>query len=105
MTPFEILGLPEDTDDDAQVKQAYLAKVRAHPPEHAPQQFQRIREAYEHVQDHHKRLTYKLLHIQAVSRADIEEPLLSQRGELRRPDIKIFRQALFAALSFPVQPK
>lgn len=101
MTPFEILGLPEDADDDAQVKQAYLAKVRAYPPERAPQQFQRVREAYETVQDRRKRLAYALFHRREVTSADVLGHLLHQRGTPRRANAAAFRQALVAALAHP----
>ena len=43
---YEVLGLtPEATSDD--IKRAYFQLVRRHPPEKDPEQFQKIRHAYE----------------------------------------------------------
>lgn len=48
---FETLGLSEPgTITAEQLKRAYLRKVRAHPPERDPDGFQRIRKAYELIQ-------------------------------------------------------
>lgn len=47
--PYELLGV--DYNADARVaRRAYLALVRRFKPEHAPEQFKRIREAYEFVE-------------------------------------------------------
>src|SRR4029453_799394 len=48
MSPFAVLGI-EETADDAQVRAAYLAKVRRSPPDRDPDGFRRVREAYEAV--------------------------------------------------------
>jgi curved DNA-binding protein CbpA len=58
--PFTILGVGEDAGDD-QIKQRYLALVRAFPPDREPERFQAYRAAYEAVRDQRKRLEAKLL--------------------------------------------
>jgi curved DNA-binding protein CbpA len=58
--PFTVLGVGEDADDD-QIKQRYLALVRAFPPDREPERFQTYRAAYEAVRDRRKRLEAKLL--------------------------------------------
>ena len=55
MNPYAVLRLPEDIEDDETVRQAWLEGVRLHPPETAPEQFARLREAYEMVQDRESR--------------------------------------------------
>ncbi len=47
--PYELLGLGVK-DDARAARRAYLKLVRCFKPEHAPEQFKRIREAFEHVE-------------------------------------------------------
>src|SRR5215831_117572 len=58
--PFTVLGVGEDAGDD-QIKQCYLALVRAFPPDREPERFQAYRAAYDAVRDQRKRLETKLL--------------------------------------------
>jgi curved DNA-binding protein CbpA len=58
--PFTVLGVGEDAGDD-QIKQRYLALVRAFPPDRDPQRFQAYRAAYEAIRDQRERLKSKLL--------------------------------------------
>jgi len=58
--PFTILGIAEDAGDE-EIKQRYLALVRAFPPDREPERFQACRAAYETVRDQRKRLETKLL--------------------------------------------
>ena len=59
MNPFAVLSLDEDASDAA-VRAAYLAAVRAHPPDRDPAGFQRIREAYDAIRDEDRRLDLRL---------------------------------------------
>ena len=59
MNPFAVLGLDEDASDAA-VRAAYLAAVRAHPPDRDPAGFQRVREAYDAIRDEDRRLDLRL---------------------------------------------
>jgi curved DNA-binding protein CbpA len=59
VNPFAVLGLDEDASDAA-VRTAYLAAVRAHPPDRDPAGFQRIREAYDAIRDEDRRLDLRL---------------------------------------------
>ena len=47
MNPWRVLGIPEGTDDEKEIRRAYAAKVRAHPPDVDPGGFREVREAYE----------------------------------------------------------
>lgn len=60
-TPFDILGVSEDASDEV-IKKAYLHKVRQYPPERYPDQFQRIRRAFEAIHTQSLRLRYQLFH-------------------------------------------
>jgi len=44
--PYKVLGVENDASE-AEIKQAYFALVREHPPEGDPDGFKRIRAAYE----------------------------------------------------------
>lgn len=52
--PYAVLGLAP-TATAAEIKAAYFARVRTHPPERDPEMFKRIRAAYESLRDPDKR--------------------------------------------------
>jgi len=58
--PFSVLGVDEMAGD-AEIRQRYLALVRAHPPDREPERFQEYRAAYEALSDERKRLETTLL--------------------------------------------
>jgi curved DNA-binding protein CbpA len=62
--PYAVLVVSPDASD-AEVKQAYFAQVRAHPPESDPLAFKRIRAAYEQLRDPEKRLDADMLRLQS----------------------------------------
>jgi len=45
-----ILGVAADADEKT-LREAYLQKVREHPPDRDPDRFEQIRDAYEHLRD------------------------------------------------------
>ena len=54
---YEVLGV-EKTADERTVKKAYFALVRQYPPETHPEEFKKIREAYEVLSDAESRKEY-----------------------------------------------
>ncbi|RKH42353.1 hypothetical protein D7Y23_31410 [Corallococcus sp. AB050B] len=48
--PYEVLGVEQDADARA-IKKAYFERVRQNPPETHPEEFRRLREAYELLSD------------------------------------------------------
>lgn len=60
--PWAILGVPLDADD-VQIRQAYLRRVKEHPPDRAPAQFERVRDAYEELRDPRRRAERMILSI------------------------------------------
>lgn len=48
--PFALFGVPHDVDDKT-LRRAYTALIRRYKPEQAPDAFQKIREAYEELQE------------------------------------------------------
>lgn len=57
--PYLILGVPPDADD-ATVHAAYLAAVKACPPEWDPQRFAAVRHAYDALRTRRDRLAHEL---------------------------------------------
>jgi curved DNA-binding protein CbpA len=58
--PYTVLGLGPTASLD-EIKRAYFAQVRAHPPEHDPEAFKHIRAAYEQLRDPTQRQQTDLL--------------------------------------------
>lgn len=85
-TPFEILNVPEDADDE-QIKSAYLEAVKRWPPERHAVEFQRVRNAYERIATRKDRVSYLLFDSSLPEPAGLLDFLLEQRCG-GRPDIR-----------------
>jgi DnaJ-class molecular chaperone len=68
--PREILGIPLNATEE-EIRVAYLRKVKEHPPDQSPQEFEKIRDAYEALRDPRSRIRSMLFS------ADPEAPLIS----------------------------
>ena len=68
--PREILGVAPNAGD-AEIRAAYLRKVKENPPERSATAFERIRDAYEVLRDPRRRALHMLLS------ADLDTPLAS----------------------------
>ena len=77
--PWTILGVDLNADD-RQVRAAYLQKVKAFPPDRAPEQFERVRDAYEQLRDPRRRGRSMIL--SADPQADLVS-LLENSGDQR----------------------
>lgn len=55
MNARAILGIGENAGD-GEIRAAYLRLVKEHPPEASPEQFERIRDAYETLRDSRRRI-------------------------------------------------
>jgi uncharacterized protein (DUF1786 family) len=60
MTPNEILGLTANASD-AEIRAAYLTKVKEFPPDRSPEEFEKIRDAYDTLRDPRRRTRAMLL--------------------------------------------
>jgi curved DNA-binding protein CbpA len=70
MNAWAVLGIPV-TAGEEEIRSAYLARVKEHPPDRSPEEFERIRDAYETLRDPRRRMRDMLLS------ADPEGPLVS----------------------------
>ncbi len=89
--PYLTLGVPADADDAA-IHTAYLAAVKACPPERDRKRFEAVRGAYEAIRTHKDRLAHELF--------DTSPPTLSELLDRAAPVEAPGRPApeLFAAL-------
>lgn len=62
LTPYDILGVSAEASD-AEIKQAYLQKVKDNPPDRDQARFQAIHKAYETIKDRKSRMQYELFHV------------------------------------------
>ena len=112
---YERLGLPRAaTPDD--VKRAYRELVRIYPPERAPEEFKRIREAYETLSNGPLRLEYDRKPDPAVDRLlsqareamDSEEYAIAERhfkqALVLAPDIYYVRNLLGLCFMYQAKP-
>ncbi len=60
--PYALLGV-EPAASSADIKKAYFALVREHPPARAPEMFKRIRSAYERLRDPDTRADVEMLRL------------------------------------------
>lgn len=92
--PFEILDIEESADDE-QIKKAYLAKVRQHPPERDPEGFRRVRAAYEAIKSRKARMAYRLFHHGAPDVHVLADKWLTGK-DVKRPSEKLVADLLAA---------
>jgi curved DNA-binding protein CbpA len=68
--PRQILGIGLEAGDE-EIRAAYLRKVKEHPPDRSPREFERVRDAYEDLRDPRRRARRLFLS------ADPAQPLAS----------------------------
>lgn len=68
--PRLVLGVPPEAGDE-DIRAAYLRKVKEYPPDRAPQEFEKVRDAYEALRDPRRRTRQLLLSV------DPKQPLAS----------------------------
>jgi len=78
--PRQILGIrPEASDQE--IRSAYLRRIKEHPPDRDPEQFERIRDAYDQLRDPRRRTRDLLFSRTVLGPLD---KLLEGRGGERR---------------------
>jgi curved DNA-binding protein CbpA len=68
--PYQQLGIPLEAGDE-EIRAAYLRKVKEYPPDRAPREFEKVRDAYELLRDPRRRTRHLLLS------ADPKQPLVT----------------------------
>uniref|UniRef100_Q01SX6 Heat shock protein DnaJ domain protein n=1 Tax=Solibacter usitatus (strain Ellin6076) TaxID=234267 RepID=Q01SX6_SOLUE len=77
--PRQVLELPPDAGDE-EIRAAYLRKVKQYPPDRAPSEFEKVRDAYESLKDPRRRARQML----AVDPHQALTTLLDGRAAERR---------------------
>ena len=62
MDPREVLGVGQDAGEE-EIRGAYVRKVKEHPPDRSPEEFERIRDAYDSLRDPRRRMRDQLLSV------------------------------------------
>jgi len=81
--PYEVLGLPPGSDDDV-IRRRYLELVKQFSPEHHPEKFAGIRQAYDSLRDLDTRLRYRLFEAGKHENIDALIEVLQCRTARRR---------------------
>jgi curved DNA-binding protein CbpA len=72
--PYRQLGVPE-TADDHTIRAAYLAAIRACPPERDRQRFEQVRAAFEAISSESRRHAHALFNTQVPTVQDVLDRL------------------------------
>ena len=91
--PHAVLGLPADADDEA-IRRRYLELVREFPPDHHPEKFARVREAYEALKDLNTRLRRRLFERSRHDSLDVLIEEIASRSPRRRVSLEALLQAV-----------
>ncbi len=85
--PHEVLGVLADADDET-IRRRYLELVRQYSPEHHPDKFALVRDAYERLRDRNARVRYRLF--EAGRKESIETIVeeIACRSSRRRMSLK-----------------
>ena len=66
MDAREVLGVAQDSGEE-EIRAAYLRKVKEYPPDRSPEEFERIRDAYDCLRDPRRRMRDALLSVDPVA--------------------------------------
>jgi curved DNA-binding protein CbpA len=77
--PRQILGVSPEAGDD-EIRAAYLRKVKEYPPDRAPKEFEKVRDAYENLRDPRRRIR----HLLSIDPAQPLASLIENRAEERK---------------------
>ena len=80
MDPREALGVGQDAGEE-EIRAAYLRKVKEHPPDRSPEEFERIRDAYDSLRDPRRRMRDRLVSVDPFAPL---VPIVELKGPRRR---------------------
>ncbi len=90
--PYAVLELPADADDEA-IRRKYLELVRQFTPEHEPEKFAAVRQAYEALKDLNTRLRHRLFERGRAETIDVLIEEVACRSPRRRVSLETLLQA------------
>src|SRR5436190_14632972 len=85
--PYEVLGLPPDSDDES-IRRRYLELVKQYTPAHHAEKFAAVRAAYDRLRDLKTRVRYRLF--EAGEKENVEKIIedLKCQSPRRRVSLK-----------------
>lgn len=92
LDPYHTLGISRSANDE-EIRIAWSQRIRQYPPEQDPHRFKQIQQAFEILQNRHKRLEFDLFNTDAPERDDLLDLALLQ-GEVEKPNAETLRQCL-----------
>ena len=94
--PYRILDVGPDAGEE-EIRHAYLQKIKEFPPDKAPEDFEKIRDAYETLSDPRRRAW------QALNSVDPEAPLTTLLDNLKERRDFVGPDTWLAAMKEPSQ--
>lgn len=88
--PYRQLGVPEMADDDT-IRAAYLAAIRACPPERDRLRFEQVRAAFEAISSEPRRHAHALFDTQVPTAQDVLEALSADWRPCRPSEATLLR--------------
>jgi curved DNA-binding protein CbpA len=85
--PYEVLGIPPDSDDET-IRRRYLQLVREFSPERHPERFAAVRHAYDSLRDLDTRLRHRLFEWGKHESIDALIQEIACRNSRRRVSLK-----------------
>ncbi len=79
-SPYTVLAVSVDSDDQ-QIKKSYLEAVRNNSPDQKPDEFQKIRQAYEQIATRKDRLRYELFDTSTPDIVEIAELVFEESSD------------------------
>lgn len=81
-SPYQLLGVAEQSTD-AEIKQAYLQRIKDNPPDRDQKRFQQIQQAYETIKDGDSRLQFALFHLPEADFDDLLDSAFGQTSDFQ----------------------
>jgi len=88
--PYRQLGVPETADDET-IRAAYLAAIRACPPERDRQRFEQVRAAFEAIATEPLRVAHALFDTSAPTAHDVLDVLSAGWQPARPTEAALYR--------------
>jgi curved DNA-binding protein CbpA len=91
--PREVLGIGQEAGEE-EIRAAYLRKVKEYPPDRSPEDFERIRDAYDSLRDPRRRMRESLTSVDpfAPFTSVIEMNALQRRFSGPQPWLEVLKE-------------
>jgi curved DNA-binding protein CbpA len=93
MDPNDVLGVGKDAGEE-EIRAAYVRKLKEYPPDRSPEEFERIRDAYDSLRDPRRRMRDRLVAVEAFAplRSVIELKTRQRRFAGLEPWLEVLKE-------------